>query len=75
MDDKDRDLIDQGTDDSVKGKGNKLKGHLKDAAGGLTGDSSLQAEGKWDKVKGKVQDTVGKVERKLGSNDDDTVEP
>lgn len=33
--------------------------------GGLTGDESLQAEGKMDQAKGKVQDTLGKAERKL----------
>ena len=39
---------------------------VKDAAGGLTGDGSLQLEGKLDQAEGKVQDAVGKVERKLG---------
>ena len=58
-------LTDQGIEDSARGKGNDLKGRVKDAVGGLTGDQSLQAEGKVDRVKGKVQDTVGKVERKL----------
>ena len=58
-------LNDQGVEDSLRGKGNDLKGKLKDAAGGLTGDSSLQAEGKGDQLQGKLQDTLGKVERKL----------
>jgi uncharacterized protein YjbJ (UPF0337 family) len=58
-------LHDQGTEDSLRGKGNDLKGKVKDAAGGLTGDSSLQAEGKVDQLKGKLQDTLGKGERKL----------
>lgn len=62
---RDDQLHDQGVDDSLSGKGNDLKGKVKDAAGGLTGDSSLQAEGKGDQLKGKVQDTLGKVERKL----------
>lgn len=61
----DPELHDQGVDDSLRGKGNDLKGKVKDAAGGLTGDSSLQAEGKLDQLKGKVQDTFGKSERKL----------
>jgi uncharacterized protein YjbJ (UPF0337 family) len=38
---------------------------VKDAAGGLTGDTSLQAKGKLDQGKGKVQGAVGKVQRKL----------
>jgi len=62
---RDKTLTDQGIEDSARGKGNDLKGRVKDAAGGLTGDNSLQAEGKVDRVKGKVQDSVGKVERKL----------
>ena len=56
---------DQGVDDSLSGKGSDLKGKLKDAAGGLTGDSQLQGEGKLDQLKGKVQDVVGKIERKI----------
>ena len=62
---RDPELNDQGVSDSIRGKGNDLKGRLKDAAGGLTGDSSLQAEGKVDQLKGKVQDAFGKAERKL----------
>ena len=61
----DQRLHDEGVSDSLSGKGNDLKGKLKDGVGGLTGDSSLQAEGKGDQLKGKVQDTIGKVERKL----------
>ena len=63
--DRDRTLTDQGIEDSARGKGNDLKGRVKDAVGGLTGDNSLQAEGKLDRLKGKAQDTLGKAERKL----------
>jgi uncharacterized protein YjbJ (UPF0337 family) len=63
---KDRDLTRRGIDDSTEGKINDVKGKVKDAAGGLTGDSSLQAEGKMDQFKGKVQDTLGKAERSVG---------
>ena len=45
--------------DRVEGTGKQAKGALKDAAGKITGDSKLQAEGKADKVEGKVQNTVG----------------
>jgi uncharacterized protein YjbJ (UPF0337 family) len=38
---------------------------VKDGVGGLTGDESLQAEGKFDRAKGKVQDKVGEAQRKL----------
>jgi uncharacterized protein YjbJ (UPF0337 family) len=63
--DRDKTLTDKGIEHSARGKGNDLKGRVKDAVGGLTGDESLQAEGKMDRAKGKVQDVVGKVERKL----------
>ncbi len=55
----------KGIKDSAAGKAKDLKGRLKDAAGGLTGDTSLQAEGKLDQLKGKAQDALGKVERKI----------
>jgi uncharacterized protein YjbJ (UPF0337 family) len=47
--------------DEVKGVGKQVKGALKDAAGGLTGDERLQAEGKLDKAVGKVQQKVGEA--------------
>lgn len=65
MDEKNRDLTAEGVENSAEGKATHLKGHLKDAVGGLTGDSSLQTEGKLDQAKGKIQDVVGKVQRKL----------
>jgi uncharacterized protein YjbJ (UPF0337 family) len=45
----------------VKGAADKAKGAIKDAAGGLTGDSKLQAEGKIDKVKGAAHNALGDV--------------
>ena len=68
MDERNRDLATEGAENSAEGKATHLKGHLKDAVGGLTGDSSLQTEGKMDQAKGKLQDTLGKVQRKLDPN-------
>ena len=45
--------------DHLKGAVEKAKGAVKDAAGGLIGDSKLQAEGKLDKAKGAVHKAVG----------------
>jgi uncharacterized protein YjbJ (UPF0337 family) len=45
----------------VKGAADKAKGAVKDAVGGLTGDSKLQAEGKMDKAKGAVHSAIGDV--------------
>ena len=66
-----RDLATEGSENSAEGKATHLKGHIKDAVGGLTGDTSLQTEGKIDQAKGKAQDFVGKVQRKLDPNPGD----
>ena len=47
--------------DRVEGAGKQVKGAVKDAAGKMTGDVKLQAEGKIDKAKGQVQSAVGKA--------------
>jgi uncharacterized protein YjbJ (UPF0337 family) len=65
-----RTTSEKGVDNNIRGKGNELKGRVKDAVGGLTNDSSLQAEGKTDKVKGKIQDKVGDVQRAVGKRTD-----
>ena len=43
----------------VKGAVDKAKGAIKDAAGKVTGDKELQAEGKMDKAKGAAHSAVG----------------
>ena len=62
----DRDMMNDGAENQLKGAGNDLKGRVKDAIGGLTGDESLQGEGKLDRLKGKIQDTFGKGEEDVG---------
>ena len=47
--------------DEAAGLGKQAKGAVKDAAGGLTGNEKLQAEGKMDKAEGKLQQKVGEV--------------
>jgi uncharacterized protein YjbJ (UPF0337 family) len=47
--------------DRLKGVGNQIKGDVKKAAGEMTGDASLEAEGHGDKAKGKVQQKVGEA--------------
>ena len=47
--------------DEAKGVGKQVKGAIKDAAGGLTGNERLQAEGKMDKAAGKLQQKVGEA--------------
>lgn len=64
----DRDMMDDGLENQIEGHGKDLKGRVKDAIGGLTGDESLQGEGKLDRLKGKVQDTFGKGQEDVGRN-------
>jgi uncharacterized protein YjbJ (UPF0337 family) len=61
----DRTLGDEGVENNLEGKAKDLKGRLKDAAGALTGDHSLQAEGKIDRLKGAAQDALGDAQRKV----------
>mgnify|MGYP002652614752 CR=1 FL=1 len=45
----------------LNGAADKAKGAIKDAAGKLTGDQKLQAEGKMDKLKGDAHNVAGDV--------------
>jgi uncharacterized protein YjbJ (UPF0337 family) len=58
--------------DRVAGAAKQAKGRLKDAAGKITGDEKLRAEGKADKVEGKVQNAVGGLKDKAREALDET---
>jgi len=45
----------------VKGAADKAKGAIKEGAGKLTGDKSMEAEGKMDKAKGSAHNVAGDV--------------
>ncbi len=49
----------------MSGKGDKVKGRIKEATGVLIGDKELEREGKIDTAVGKVKDTVEKVVEKV----------
>ena len=49
----------------VKGVADKAKGAIKETAGKVTGDKSLEAEGKMDKAKGAVHSALGDVKDAL----------
>ena len=53
--------------DTIKGKTEKTIGHAKEAAGDLTGNNELQAEGVKDQAKGQLHETVGAV-KEAGKN-------
>lgn len=45
----------------ASGKGDEVKGKVKEAAGGATGDESLRKEGQADQARGKVKQAGGKL--------------
>ncbi len=45
----------------IKGAADQIKGTVKEAAGKLTGNDKLEAEGKADKAEGAVRKSVGDV--------------
>ena len=51
--------------DRVKGSATKAKGAIKEAAGKITGDAKLQADGKADKTAGQIQNAVGGIKDAL----------
>ncbi len=50
---------------TAKGVGNQVAGNTKEAAGKLTGNKKLEAEGRIQELKGDAQRAAGKVEEKL----------
>lgn len=56
---------------TVKGVGNQVAGNAKEAAGKLTGDKTLEAEGRLQELKGDAQRAAGKVEEKIKKAADD----
>jgi len=45
--------------DRIEGAAKNMGGKIKEAAGHVTGDEKLKAEGRADQVEGKVQNAVG----------------
>ncbi|MHB9097839.1 MAG: CsbD family protein [Syntrophales bacterium] len=55
-----------GTRDQAEGTFHKIKGKVKEVAGQLRDNPSLEAEGTDEKVAGKVQEKIGQVKKVLG---------
>jgi uncharacterized protein YjbJ (UPF0337 family) len=49
----------------VAGKADQITGQVEEAAGDLTGNKDLKAEGTADRQAGEVKEEVGKVEEKV----------
>jgi uncharacterized protein YjbJ (UPF0337 family) len=54
-------------EDEIKGAAKDIGGKIKDGIGGLTGDESLQAEGKTDQLAGKAQKLYGSAKEAVGN--------
>jgi uncharacterized protein YjbJ (UPF0337 family) len=52
--------------DELEGKGEQIKGKIKQAAGDLTDNEELHGEGVADEAAGGVQEGFGKARRKVG---------
>ena len=52
--------------DEIKGKGNQVKGAVKDKVGEAIGNPDLEASGEADRAKGETQEQFGKARRKAG---------
>ena len=52
--------------DKATGKLHEVKGAIKQTAGKIAGNPSLEAKGSTEKNAGKVQNFVGKVEKAVG---------
>ena len=55
----------QSTHDQVEGSIHEIKGDLKKAAGQVTNNPDLQAEGANEKLAGTVQKKIGEIEKVL----------
>ncbi len=54
--------------DQVEGRLETAKGHIKETAGKLVGNKSLEAEGRLDQVSGKTQSNYGDAKEKAADS-------
>lgn len=55
--------------DRIQGAAKQVGGKIKEAAGKITGDEKLKAEGRADQAAGKVQNAVGGIKDALRGKD------
>jgi len=53
-------------DDEREGRLQNVKGRVKEAAGILTGNESLEDEGAGDRQAGRTEEAIGRARRKIG---------
>jgi uncharacterized protein YjbJ (UPF0337 family) len=62
------DLGTDGLENQVKGTAKEVEGKVRNAAGGITGDTSEQLKGKGKELEGKAQRNIGETESKIDRN-------
>jgi uncharacterized protein YjbJ (UPF0337 family) len=62
------DLGRDGLENQVKGTAKEVEGKVRNAVGGLTGDTSEQLKGKGKELEGKAQRKIGESESKIDRN-------
>jgi len=55
------------TKDEVKGTFHQAKGKVREVAGKITDNPTLEAKGKAENIAGKAQEKIGQVKKVLGS--------
>jgi len=55
--------------DRIEGAATNMGGKMKEAAGKMTGDAKLKAEGRADQMKGKTQNAVGGMKDTMRARD------
>ena len=63
-----KDLGTDGAENQIKGAGKEVAGKVRNAVGGLTGDTSEQMKGKAKEMEGKAQRKVGEAETNIDRN-------
>lgn len=63
-----KDLGTDGVENQIKGAAKEVGGKVRNAVGGLTGDTSEQVKGKAKEMEGKAQRKVGEAEVKIDRN-------
>ena len=62
-------LRDDGMENQVKGAAKQVGGKVRNAVGGLTGDTSEQLKGKAKELEGRAQSKLGKAESDAARDD------
>jgi uncharacterized protein YjbJ (UPF0337 family) len=62
------DLGTDGLKNQVKGAAKEVEGKSRNAAGGVTGDTSEQLKGKAKELEGKAQRNIGEAQRDIDRN-------